>query len=415
MPRLWKVLLIGIPMIGTAAYLVPGSPVPGTLDPLLASWMGSKPADTAAQGKAAASKGPAGKGAPTAPVTVAEAALTDMPVVLSAPGTVEPLATVAIRPRVEGQIIHVGFQEGDFVEAGHVLFRLDDRLVKAQIQQAEANIARDKANLKDAEAILERRETLLRKNYVSEAATETARQTAEALKASIKSGEAQLEAQRTQLDYLVIRAPISGRTGSQSAKLGATVRTNEAAALVTINQTRPIAVAFAVPQSELGALRRALSQKATAEIAIAASRGAGQSGTITFVDNQVDKLTGTVTAKVTAENKDEVLWPGQAVEVALRVEVRPSMLSVPASAVLPSQDGMMVWVIGSDNKATTRPVTLERVVGQTAFLSGGLKPGERVVTDGQLRLAPGSSVTVQQPKSKDPPAGNGERRATGRS
>jgi multidrug efflux system membrane fusion protein len=364
---------------------------------------------TTVPGKKGEAKG-AGRVVPVSAATASEA---DMPVVLSAPGTVEPLATVAVRSRVDGQIVEVAFTEGDLVQEGDVLFRLDDRLVKAQISQAEANIARDRASLRDAESTLARREVLLQKKIVTEAATETARHTVEGLKASIAAGEAQLEAQKTQLDYLTIRAPITGRTGSLMAKLGATVRASDTAALVTINQTKPIAVSFAVPQSELGALRRALGAKASAEIRVPGDRPTVVSGTLAFVDNQVDRQTGTIMAKVIAENADEVLWPGQSVEVALTVEIKPHTVSVPASAVQPAQQGMIVWLIAPDNRVMPRTVTVERIVGQTAFLSGGLKSGERVVTDGQLRLAPGATVTIQEPRSAPAPATE-ERRANGR-
>lgn len=350
-------------------------------------------------------------GAPAPPVTAALAIETEMPVILAAPGTVEPLATVAIKPRVDGQIVEVGFREGDLVAEGQVLFRLDDRLMKAQIQQAQANISRDEASLRDAQSILQRREVLVEKKYVTEASTETARHTVEALKAGIAAGRAQLEMQRTQLDYLVIRAPISGRTGSIGAKLGSTIRSQDALPLVTINQTRPITVSFSVPQTELALLRRALAAKSTAQITVPGSRPATLTGTIGMVDNQVDKSTGTVQAKVVVENADEILWPGQAVELALTVEKMPGMISVPASAVLPAQQGMLVWVIDADEKVAPRVVVVERIVGQTAFLREGVRAGERVVTDGQLRLAPGVSVNVQEPRN--PPAAT-ERRASGR-
>jgi multidrug efflux system membrane fusion protein len=360
-------------------------------------------------------KRPGRSGPPPAPVTAAAATQGDMPIVLSAPGTVEALATVVVKPRVDGQIIEVGFAEGELVREGQILFRLDDRMVRAQIRQAEANIAKDQASLKVGEAILRRRETLVKQKIVSEEATETARQTVEGLKASIAAGQALLEAQRTQLDYLTIRAPITGRTGGINAKLGATIRTNDTTGLVTINQTQPITVGFAVPQGELAALRRALSTRSPAEITIPGREPLKLQGTISMVDNHVDRQTGTIMAKVTTANEDEVLWPGQAVEVALTVEVKPQVLSVPASAVLPAQEGMIVWVIGPDNKVATRPVTVERIVGQTAFLAGGLKPGERVVTDGQLRLAPGATVAVQEPRG--PPAARpaGSRAVDGRS
>ena len=359
-----------------------------------------------------------GKGrAPAAPVTAATVMASDMPVILVAPGTVEPFANVAVKTRVDGQIIEVLFKEGDLVEEGAVMFRLDDRLMKAQIAQAQASIAKDQALLRDAEAILARRSALVDKKIVTEASMDQARFAVEGLKASIAVGQAMLESQKTQLDYLTIRAPITGRTGSLSAKIGAMVRgVDAAAALVTINQTKPIWVTFAVPQSELGALRRALAAKALADITIPG--GATPKivqGTIGFVDNQVDKTTGTITARVIAENADEVLWPGLSAAVALTVEMKRGMLSVPATAVLPAQQGMITWVIGPDNKVAPRTVKVERIVGQTAYLSDGVKAGERVVTDGQIRLAPGTAVNVEEPRR--PPGvapASEERRMNGR-
>ena len=354
-----------------------------------------------------------GRAAVAAPVTAAQVAEKDMPMILKAPGTVEPLANVAIKPRVDGQIVEVGFREGDLVKEGDLLFRLDDRIVKALIAQAEAAIARDQASLRDAEATLTRREALIDRKIVSEASLDQARFAVEGLKASINAGKALLESQKTQLDYLTIRAPITGRTGSLAAKLGATVRSADAQALVTINQTQPINVGFAVPQSELGALKRALANKSPADVIVA--DGAEPNvvrATIGFVDNQVDRSTGTVTAKVVAENADETLWPGQSVEVALTVEVRARMLSVPAAAVLPAQQGMIVWVIGPDNKVMPRVVTVARIVGQVAYLRSGVSVGDRVVTDGQIRLAPGARVTVEEPRHA--PGATPERSADGR-
>jgi multidrug efflux system membrane fusion protein len=345
------------------------------------------------------------RGPLAAPVTAAIVTEKDMPIILSAPGTVEPLANVAVKPRVDGQIVEVAFAEGDLVKEGSVLFRLDDRMVKAQIAQAEANIARDEASLRDAEATLVRREALIGKNVVTEAALDQARFAVEGFKASINAGRALLESQRTQLDYLTIRAPISGRTGSLSAKLGSNIRAQDSPALVTINQTKPILVSFAVPQGDLAALKRALSAKARADITIpGGSKPAVVQGVISFIDNQVDRQTGTVTAKVTAENADEALWPGLSVEVAQMVETKPHVLSVPAAAVLPAQQGMITWVIGPDNKVAPRVVTVERIVGQTAYLASGVTAGEQVVTDGQIRLAPGMPVNVEQRRGGPRPA-----------
>lgn len=337
------------------------------------------------------------KGPPPAPVTIATAVERDMPILVVAPGSVEPLATVAIKSRVDGQVIAVAFNEGDIVTAGQILFKLDDRLALAQIKQAEAIIARDKANLKDAEMTLVRRETLVKNKVVTEASTETQRQLVEQLKASIASSIAQLDMQKTQLDYLVIRAPITGRTGSLNARLGATVRAADTTPLVTINQTKPISAAFAVAQTELPLLRRALNSQSKAEVIAKAEPPYKAVGVMSFVDNQVDRTTGTVLAKVTVENADELLWPGQAVEVVLTVEVRPRVVAAPAAAVLPAQQGMIVWVVGADGRVSVRPVTVDRIVDQVAFLAQGLAAGERVVTDGHVRLAPGAAVRIVEP------------------
>jgi multidrug efflux system membrane fusion protein len=392
-------MLAAIAVVGGGAYafLQPGLQ-PGTGNP--------------------AAKKNAARAAGAAPVTTAIATQKDMPVILTAPGTVEALATVAVKTRVDGQIVKLGFEEGDHVKQDQMLFLLDDRLAKAQIKQAEANIAKDRASLVDAEAILARRETLVQKQYTSEASVETQRQVVAGLKASIAAGEAMLDAQKTQLDYLTIRAPITGRTGNLTAKLGATVRSGDAATLVTINQTSPILVTFSLPQSQLAAVRSALANKTSATVKIPVT-GQTVPARISFVDNQVDRQTGTIMAKVTAENADEALWPGQSVDVALNVEVRPNVVSVPASAVLPSQDGMMAWVVDGNNKVAPRVVAVDRVVGQNAFLKDGLRAGERVVTLGQIRLAPGATVVIQEPhdgqpgdvakdKAKEkPPAGSG--------
>jgi len=371
--------------------------------------------DAGKTAQAPAKKAPA-KGPQAAPVTAATVASGDMPVILTAPGTVEPLANVAVKSRVDGQIVEVLFKEGDAVRQGDVLFRLDDRLVKAQIAQAEAGIARDEASLRDAEATLARREALIDKRIVTEASRDQARFLVDGLRASIRAGQALLESQRTQLDYLTIRAPIGGRTGSLNAKVGTMVRNADTTPLVTINQTKPIWVTFSLPQADLGALRRALAAKAPADVTVAGSRGpAVVPGVIAFIDNQVDKQTGTIAAKVVCENADEALWPGLSVEVALTVEMKPDMLSVPASAVLPAQQGMIVWVIGPDNRVAPRAVTVERIVGQTAYLSGGVKPGERVVTDGHIRLSPGAAVTVDEPRPAPGRApASEERRLNGR-
>ena len=192
------------------------------------------------------------------------------------------------------------------------------------------------------------------------------------MKASIAAGTGPLDSQKTQLDYLTIRAPITGRTGGLQPS-SAPGRSQETAPLVTINQTRPILVTFAVPQGELAACGARSPPNACRIVVPGAQRDVVR-GTIGFVDNQVDKKTGTIAVKVIAENAEEVLWPGLSVEVRLTVEVKPRMLSAPATAVLPAQQGMITWVIGPDNKVAPRVVTVERIVGQTVFLTTASRP-----------------------------------------
>lgn len=390
-------LLAGLAAVGGGLYVMRHQ-----VSPLLPASLaeaiqpGTTPNAAPEGAKRGADATPAKKGPPGAPpVTVATAAIGDMPVILAAPGTVEPLATVAIRSRVDGQVVEVGFAEGDLVQAGSTLYRLDDRLVRAQIRQAEAAITKDEASLKDAMSIAERRESLFLKRYASEAATETARQNVEVLRASIAAGQALLEMQRTQLDYLTIRAPITGRTGTITAKLGAFVRSADPVALVTINQTKPILVAFAVPQNALQQLKSAMASKAEARVAVQGPKPVTVSGVLNFVDNQIDRSTGTVTGKLLIQNETEALWPGLAVTVQLTVETKKDVVTVPASAVLPAQQGMIVWVLGPDNKVSVRPVVQDRVINQTAYVTSGLKQGERVITDGQLRLSSGSAVLIR--------------------
>jgi membrane fusion protein, multidrug efflux system len=248
--RQWTSATSGVDVAKQLTTHLPPAALPPDLRGGVALWPSATPSADTKTAAPAAKKGP-----PPPPVTVTTVVEQDMPVMLSAAGTVEAIASVAIKPRVDGQIIEVGFKEGDTVKEGQVLFRFDERLVRAQIQQAEANIARDQALLNDAETILGRREALIAKKIVTEASTDTARANTQSLKSSIAAGKALLDIQKTQLDYLTIKAPITGRTGALTAKLGTSVRAADPLALVTINQVKPVAAAFAMPQTELTALR----------------------------------------------------------------------------------------------------------------------------------------------------------------
>ena len=354
--------------------------------------------------KAVAKKGD-GKGrAPAAPVTAATVIASDMPVILAAPGTVEPFANVAIKTRVDGQIIEVLFREGDLVNEGDVLFRLDDRMVKAQISQAEATIAKDQASLRDAEATLGPPRGAGRQEDRHGSRGRPGRYAVEGLKASIAAGQALLESQKTQLDYLTIRAPITGRTGSLSSKVGAMVRGVDAAlALVTINQTKPIWVTFAVPQGELGALAaRARRQGAGRHQRSRRRQAGGRAG-----HDRLRRQSGRQADRHHHGQGDRRERGRGAVAGAVG-RGRPDGRDE-ARLAGGAGDGRAAGAAGhdrlgdrADNKVEPRVVAVERIVGQTAYLRDGVKAGERVVTDGQIRLAPGVAVTVEEPRRPPP-------------
>lgn len=355
-----------------------------------------RPGSDAAQ--AALAEGP-----PPVPVRAATVVAQTMPVRIAQIGTVQPLASVAVKSRIDGQIVKVGFQEGDYVEAGDMLFQLDERALRARLVEAEANLTRETVQLADARRTLERNLALAQRGFASQAALDTLRANVEALQASVGADAAQIDNFRTQLDYTVIRAPISGRTGAQELKLGANVKANDTAPLVTINQTRPIAVAFSVPQSELAAIRDAQARRPLpVTVRVRGSRPVTAEGALTFIDNAVDRMTGTIVLKATLANADEALWPGQFVDVSVLVDARPDVPAVPSPAVLIGQQGSYVFVIGAGGTVEPRPVTVDLSLDDTAFIGEGLAAGERVVTDGQMRLAPGSRVIIRDP---EPPPG----------
>jgi multidrug efflux system membrane fusion protein len=338
------------------------------------------------------------------PVRAAVVALLDMPVRIDEIGTVEPLATVSVKSRIDGLVVHVGFDEGDYVQAGDVLFRLDDRTWRAQLAEAQANLARDRAQLADAQRVLSRNEALAERGFAARAILDTARATVAGLEAAAAADIAQIDNIRAQLDYTIIRAPIAGRTGAQAFKLGANVKANDTTPLVVINQTRPISVQFSVPQTELSALRAAQAERPLpVQVTVRGSRPVVATGSLTFIDNAVNQASGTIALKATLANEDEALWPGQFVDVSVLVKTVPGIATLPASAILVGQQGTYVFVIKQDLTVESRVVEIDRTVDGIAFVSRGLAAGERVVTDNQLRLAPGSSVTVDNATAFGPP------------
>lgn len=338
-----------------------------------------------------------------AAVLAASVELRDMPVTLTEVGTVQPLATVAVKSRIDGLVVDVPFTEGAWVDAGDVLFRLDDRMARANLAQAEANLARDRAQLADANRALDRAKSLAARDFATKATLDTANANVAALTASVQADLAQIDALKTSLDYTVIRAPIAGRTGTITTKLGSNVKANDTNAMVTINQTRPVQVAFSVPQGELAALREAAAKGPLAvKATIKGSKPVSATGSLAFIDNAIDQTTGTIELRATFPNDGETLWPGAFVDVAVTLETRPNVAAVPATAVLIGQDGPYAFVIKPDSMVEPRKVAVDRTVDGTTFVRDGLAAGERVVTDGQLRLTRGSKVTVRTDRSAQP-------------
>ena len=330
------------------------------------------------------------------PVTVATAESRPAPFVLVANGVVEPMQSVGINSQVSGVLVRVNFREGDEVKAGQILFQIDPRPFRAALDAAEATLAKDQAQLENAKRQAERYATLVKERSVTEADAEQFAANARALGATVQADRAQIEVAQLNLDYATIKAPISGRTGSQLVKQGNLVRALGTAPIVLINQLRPIAVRFAIPEREFPEIMRRSHGK---ELAVRAQskdgRGAPLEGKLVFVDNAVDTLTGTVVLKAHFPNADGQLWPGQFVTVSLELYVDENATVVPAEAVQSGQVGTYVYIVEGD-KAKLTSVTVGRTTAGGVIIAKGVAPGDEVVTDGHSRLLPGVQLDVKR-------------------
>ena len=293
----------------------------------------------------------------------------------------------------------VNFNQGDDVQEGQVLFTLDHRPLEAALSQAEANLARDTAQAANAKVIAQRMDDLVERGVGTREQRDTARTTAAALDASVGANRAAVENAKVQLQYATIRAPIAGRTGALMVHAGNLVRANDQTPLVVINQVSPVYVSFGIPEALLPDLRRYMAMRELEVEAIPPNEAiAPATGRITFVDNQVDQTTGTIRIKATFPNANRRLWPGQFVNVRVRLTTDPHALVVPSVAVQAGPEGQYVYVVKEDRTVEMRPVEVARTAGTETIVKQGVKPGETVVTDGQLRLVPGSRITVKDAK-----------------
>jgi RND family efflux transporter MFP subunit len=336
--------------------------------------------------------------APAAPrlvgVEVAIAVKRDTPVLIEALGTVTPIASVALKSRIDSEITAVLFTDGARVKQGDVLIKLDGRAIEAQILQAEGNIARDKAQLEGAERDMRRYTELVAKNATPITNLDNAKTQSAVYAAALKADEAQLKNLQVQLSYATITAPISGRISAASVKVGNFVRSADLVPIATIIQTAPVYVSFPVPQQNLPPLRDSMAEGIPTVEAMAPGDAKRSLGRVAMIDNTVDPATGMVLVRANMPNENEVLWPGTLVNVNLTMRQEQAVV-VPTAAMQTSQRGTYVFVI-KDGAAVVQPVKVARSLGRETVLESGLDGGEQVVTDGQLQLTNGSRVELGQ-------------------
>ncbi|HSY18793.1 MAG TPA: efflux RND transporter periplasmic adaptor subunit [Candidatus Acidoferrales bacterium] len=351
------------------------------------------------------SRSNAPKGGPAVPVVTAPAIVTNMPVLVDpAPvGHVMPVSSVAIRAQLGGIISTVEFHEGQEVKKGDLLFTLDPRPEQAALVQAQANLQRDAAQLENSKIQFNREQKLYDSKLVSQDEYDTSRAAFDTLVGTVAADHAAITNAELNVEFTQIRSPVDGRTGSIQFREGNVVKSPDDV-LLTINQIHPIYVAFAIAESFLPEIQKQMRNHV---LAVSASyenmTGDPATGELTFVDNSVDTTTGTILLKATFPNEDDKLWPGQFVTVSIRLDELTNAVVVPSQAVQTGQNGQMIYVVKPDLKAEARPVNTGLTYGNWTVISSGVQAGETVVTDGQLRLAPGVLVSDKKQSATNAP------------
>jgi membrane fusion protein, multidrug efflux system len=337
----------------------------------------------------------AAKPVSAAPVRIATVASRTMPVELQAIGNVEAISTVSIKAQISGQLMRVHFKEGDFVKKGQLLFTIDRQPFEAALRQAEGTLAKNEAQALNSKLDAERYQGLGKQGVVSKQQVDAAGAAANAMAAAVAADKAAVETAKINLEYTSIYSPINGRTGSVGVKEGNLVKANDVPILVTINQIEPIYVSFSIPEQQLAELKQYSNTKSLK--VDAAPQGSTQrfQGRLTFIDNSVDLTTGTIKLKATFDNAAHALWPGQFADVNLTLKSQPNAIVVPTAALQTSQSGTYVYVVDDNLTAKQQPVKVGWNVGEDTVIASGLQPGQRVVTDGQLRLTPGAKVDIK--------------------
>lgn len=352
------------------------------------------------------------------PVLVAAAASADVPVYLNAVGTTKAYNTVTLHSQVDGKLIAVNFKEGQDVKKGDILAQIDPTTFKATLDQAVAKKAQDAALLANTKVDLVRYEQLAATNAINRQQADTQRALVAQYTAQVQSDQAAVESAQATLGYTDIRAPIDGRTGIRQVDVGNIIHASDSSGIVVITQIKPISVTFSIPQQDIQTVNDAFAKgPLDADALRSDSNKVIESGKLAVIDNQVDSTTGTVKLKADFPNENVQLWPGQFVNVRLLVNTLKGVTVIPTGAVQRGPDGTFVYVVGADDKATMRPITVQKQDESQTVVASGLKPSEKVVTTGFARLTDGAKVTVGSdnpaPAAAGAQQGNGQRRQRG--
>jgi RND family efflux transporter MFP subunit len=379
-----------------------------------AAWHFTRPEASAGPGseQAAAAGGKEGKGGqPPAVVNIVTPTRRDVPVVLQASGSVTPVSSVELHPQTTSTIRTVHIKEGQYVQAGTVMFSLDDRTERANVDKAQAQVARDRAALADLERQYRRSEELFEQKFIAKSALDTLRSQVEAARAGIGAGAAALQAERVSASFSTIRAPMAGRVGAINVFAGSLVQ--PATALTSVTQLDPIDVAFTLPEVALSDLLAAQKSGAVAVQASTGPQAKPATGTLSFIDNTVDPKAGTIRVKARFANGDAQLWPGQYATALVTLRTLKDALVIPQAAIITSARGTSVYVIGADDKAVAMPVTRLHSFGLDAVVSG-LTATERVITEGKQNLRPGGAVRVAPAPGENRGQGKGSGKGSGK-
>lgn len=372
-----------------------------------------KPAQTAAtddrrHGRSDAAGAGAGSGAGRGIAVVTAAAVSqDVPETRHAVGWIEPIATVAVRSRIDGVVVEQDVTDGVLVKAGDVLFRLDDSAIQAAIARDQASIQKDQASLDEANVELKRARELLAKSVDTPEQVDQQAAATKVLEATVAMDKAQLQADQVQLGYATITAPIDGRTGVVNATKGNVVHASDQAPLVTLTRMSPLRASFNAPERDLDRYRAAMASSDPVTVTLATAEGGPPiaTGRLTFIDSSVDTAAGAIMLKAEFQNEDGKLWPGQYVHAAVELGKTANATVVPLVAIQQNEQGPYVFLVKPDHTVAIQPVTLGTVSDDGAVIASGVTPGDRVVVEGQLRLKDGAAI-------REAPPGDGDSKTT---